>query len=178
MDPGMAFGTGLHPTTQLCVEFLEDVMQPDVRVLDLGSGTGILSLVAAKLLAAEVVAVDTDINAVAVTRRNAGVNEVAHQIRPVHGSLVDVSGTYDLVLANILAPIIIQMSETGLATRVRPGGLLVASGILVEQADKVHAALEKVGLRVTEQRQKGDWVALSAEKVSSIPPSVAKVQLC
>ena len=173
----MAFGTGLHPTTQLCVEFLEDVMQPEQRVLDLGSGTGILSLVAAKLSASEVVAVDTDINAVAVTRRNAGVNEVAHQVRPVHGSLADVSGTYDLVLANILAPIIIQMAETGLASRMRPGGLLVASGILEEQADAVRGALEKVGLRVTEQRQKGDWVALCAKKAFSLPPSVANAYL-
>ena len=177
MDPGLAFGTGLHPTTQLCIEAVEDLLRPEMRALDLGTGTGILALVAAKLGAAEVVAVDNDVDAVTVTRRNARANDVAHLIRPVHGSLPDISGTYDLVLANILAPVIVKMVESGLAARVRLGGAFVASGILVEQADEVAAALERAGLRVTERRERGDWVALIAKKAYGVPPGVAKARL-
>lgn len=177
MDPGLAFGTGLHPTTQLCVECLEEFVQPGMRVLDLGTGTGILALIAAKLGAAEILAVDNDTDAVAVTRRNAGRNAAAHVIRLLHGSLSDVGGTYDLVMANILAHIIIDMAKTGLATRVRPGGTLVVSGILAEQADAVASALGQKGLRVIERRQKEEWVALVARKPFGKPVSLANSQL-
>ncbi|MBN2392845.1 MAG: 50S ribosomal protein L11 methyltransferase [Anaerolineae bacterium] len=164
MDPGLAFGTGLHPTTQLCVEALEDLVQPGMRVLDLGTGTGILALVAAKLGAAEVLAIDNDVDAVAVTRRNARSNAVAHQIRVLHGSLAEVGEPYDLVVVNILAHIIVAMATSGLATRIRRGGVLVASGILEEQADEVAAALTAQGLSVTKRRQRDSWVALVAHK--------------
>jgi ribosomal protein L11 methyltransferase len=164
MDPGLAFGTGLHPTTQLCVEALEDLMQPAMRVLDLGTGTGILALVAAKLGAADVLAVDNDVNAVAVARRNARANAAAHQIRVLHGSLAEVGEPYDLVVANILAHVIIDMAASGLDTRIRRGGTLVVSGILVEQADEVASALATQGLSIVERRQREDWVALIARK--------------
>jgi ribosomal protein L11 methyltransferase len=174
MDPGMAFGTGLHPTTQLCVEALEDLVKPGMRVLDLGTGTGILSLVAARLDVAEILAVDNDINAVAVARRNARVNAVAHKMRILHGSLAEVGETYDLVVANILAHIIVDMARAGLATRIRLGGVLVVSGILEEQAAEVEAVLMEKGLQVTERRQRDVWMALIARKVSGIPaPDVA-----
>jgi len=176
MDSGMAFGTGLHPTTQLCVQAVETLTTPPMRVLDLGAGTGILGLVAAKLGAAEVVAVDTDINAVIAARRNARANDVAHVMRVLHGSLDTVSGAYDLVLANILAPVIMEMAHSGLATRVRPGGILVVSGILVEQVDEVKAALETVGLLVTAQQQSGDWAALIAKRVYGVPPGLSGAQ--
>ena len=164
MDPGLAFGTGLHPTTQLCVEALEDLMQPGMRVLDLGTGTGILALIAAKLGAADILAVDNDVNAVAVARRNARANDAAHQIRVVHGSLAEVGEPYDLVVANILAHIIIDMASSGLDTRIRRGGMLVTSGILAEQADEVAAALAVHGLSVVERRQRDEWVALVVRK--------------
>lgn len=164
MDPGMAFGTGLHPTTQLCVEALEDLVQPGMRVLDLGTGTGILALVAAKLGAADILAVDNDVNAVTVARRNARVNAAAHQIRVLHGSLAEVGEPYDLVVANILAHIIIDMASSGLDTRIRRAGTLVVSGILAEQADEVTAALAARGLSVIERRQCEDWIALIARK--------------
>jgi len=164
MDPGLAFGTGLHPTTQLCVEALEDLVQPGMRVLDLGTGTGILALVAAKLGAAEVLAVDNDVNAVAVARRNARNNTAAHQIRVLHGSLAEVGEPYALVVANILAHVIVTMAASGLATRLRRGGALVVSGILEEQADEVAVALTAQGLAITERRQRDDWVALVARK--------------
>ncbi len=164
MDPGLAFGTGLHPTTQLCVEALEDLMEPGMRVLDLGTGTGILALVAAKLGAADVLAVDNDVNAVAVARRNARANVAAHRIRVLHGSLAEVGEPYDLVVANILAHVIIDMAASGLDTRIRRGGTLVVSGILEEQADEVISALVAQGLSVTERRQREDWIALVARK--------------
>lgn len=164
MDPGLAFGTGLHPTTQLCVEALEDFVQPGMRVLDLGTGTGILALAAAKLGAADILAVDNDVNAVAVARRNARSNAVIHQIRVLHGSLAEVGEPYNLVVANILAHIIIDMAGAGLDTRIRRGGTLVVSGILVEQADDVAAALTEKGLRIVERRQREEWVALVARK--------------
>lgn len=164
MDPGLAFGTGLHPTTQLCVEALEDLVQPGMRVLDLGTGTGILALIAARLGAADVLAVDNDVNAVAVARRNARANDAAHQIRVVHGSLAEVGEPYDLVVANILAHVIIDMAALGLDTRIRRGGTLVVSGILGEQADAVATALAAHGLSLVERRQREDWVALIARK--------------
>ncbi len=177
MDPGMAFGTGLHPTTRLCVEALQDMPVAGARILDLGTGTGILSFVAAKMDASEVVAVDTDMNAVVVARRNARANNVAHRIRLVHGSVADVSGTYDIVLANILAHVIIEMAHTGIATRVRSGGTLIASGILSEQATEVRTALEKVGLHVIAQHEKEDWVALIANRASGVPPSLSRTRI-
>lgn len=166
MDPGRAFGTGLHPTTQLCVEALEELMEPGLRVLDLGTGTGVLALVAGKLGATEVLAVDLDSYAIVATRRNAKVNDLVQQIRPVQGSLAAVSGVYDVVMANILAPVIIKMSQEGLAARVRTGGVLVASGVLVEQKEMVSDALGRAGFQIVESRQIDDWVALIAKKLS------------
>ncbi len=169
MDPGMAFGTGLHPTTQLCVEALEDRLTPGMRVLDLGTGTGILAMVAARLGAAEVLAVDNDINAVAVAQRNARANGVAHQVRVLHGSLAEVGESYDLIVANILAPVIVDMARSGLATRLRWGGVLIVSGVLAEQVSDVAAALTEHSLQPFECRQRDEWVALLARKVSGVP---------
>lgn len=177
MDPGLAFGTGLHPTTQLCVAALEDFAQSGMHVLDLGTGTGILALVAAKLGVADVLAVDTDLDAVHVTGHNARRNNVADVIRPLHGSLAEAAASYDLVVANILAHIIIDMAKSGLAARVKPGGTLVVSGILAEQADEVAAVLDQQGLRVTERRRQDDWVALVARKAFGIPPSLSHQRL-
>ena len=176
MDPGMAFGTGLHPSTQLCAEGLVDWMQPEYRILDLGTGTGILALIAAKLGAKEILAVDNDINAVAAARRNARHNHAAHAIRHVHGSLSDISGTYDLVLANLLAPILIKMADAGLATRVQRNGLLIASGVLEEQIAEVSEAFKFVGLHVIEILQQEDWVALVMRKTRNVPPSLAQAR--
>ncbi len=165
LDPGLAFGTGLHPTTRLCLEALESRVADGMRILDLGSGTGILALAAAKLARVEVVAVDNDQNAVVATRRNARRNGVSDRVRPLYGSLADVSGTYDLILANLLAPILIQMAQgSALATRLRPQGELIASGILVEQGDEVAAAFEANGLVIVERHQEEDWVALIARR--------------
>jgi len=167
MDPGLAFGTGLHPTTQLCMEALEDLIQPGMHILDLGTGTGILAIAAAKLGAGEIAAIDNDSNAVKATRHNARNNQVADKLDIIHGSLSEAKDAYDLVLANILAPIITKMAQEGLAARLKQDGRLVASGILAEQVDEVSATLKQNGLTVTDIRKKEDWIALIATRAET-----------
>ncbi|MCU0520609.1 MAG: 50S ribosomal protein L11 methyltransferase [Anaerolineae bacterium] len=166
LDPGLAFGTGLHPTTQLCVAAIEDYVQPGAPVLDLGTGTGILAMVAARLGAGRVMAVDNDENAVIAARANIQLNGLASTIDLALGSLSDVDGAYDLVVANILAPVIIAMAGAGLADRVSREGTLVVSGILEEQIDGVVEALHQGGLNVIERRIQEEWAALVARHES------------
>jgi ribosomal protein L11 methyltransferase len=164
VDPGLAFGTGLHPSTQLCLEALDRRCRPGMHVLDLGTGTGILALAAAKLGADSVLAVDHDAEAVAVARQNARRNHAARQIRFVHGSLVDVTETYDLILANLLSTILIDMARSGLGTRLAPDGIIIAAGILQEQAEEVTAAFDAAGLQILAQPRQEDWVAIVAQR--------------
>jgi len=168
LDPGMAFGTGLHATTRLCLIAVECYLQPGARVLDVGTGSGILSIAAALQGAAAVDAIDVDSVSVHVAADNASLNGVADRVRV---SLGTVGGRgrhdvprhratgYDLVLANILAEVIIDLAE-GLAAAVRPGGLLVGSGIIAEKTDAVAEALEGAGIAILAREQEGDWVAL------------------
>ena len=167
LDPGMAFGTGLHPTTQLCLDALERLIRPDTEVLDLGTGSGILAIAAAKLGAGRVAAFDSDRQAVRVARDNVRKNGVEHIVKVERGSLSDAFGSYDLVVVNILARVILEMAEAGLSERVRPGGYLVTAGITVDQAPEVIAALERFDLQVTDRRQRGDWVSLEAERAQA-----------
>ncbi|MGC9469056.1 MAG: 50S ribosomal protein L11 methyltransferase [Anaerolineae bacterium] len=164
MDPGMAFGSGLHPTTQLCIAALEDLVSPGMSVLDLGTGTGILAMVAARLGAHPILAIDNDRDAVVAARRNIRANQLSSEIAIRHGTHSDVAEAYDLVMANILTPVIVDMAESGLAERVQLGGALVASGILDTQTEEVAEALQRAGLRVTGRRHQDEWVALLAER--------------
>jgi ribosomal protein L11 methyltransferase len=167
LDPGMAFGTGTHPTTQLCIEALEDRMQSGMKALDLGCGSGVLSITAAKLGAAQVLALDIDPLAVRVTQENTEQNGVAEKIIAQQGSLETVltsSRRFDLIVVNILARVIIQMCEERLGDVVRPGGLALFSGIIEEQADDVEAALRKTGLEPQQRRQQGDWILIEARR--------------
>lgn len=161
LDPGMAFGTGLHPTTQLCATLLEERMQPGWRVFDVGHGSGVLSILAARLGATDVLAVDTDEEAVRVGRENAEINGVSAQIRVAQGTHNSTSDMFDLVVANILAGVIVMMLDTGLAER---GKRFIFSGILDTQAERVKDAAAKAGLTLAEQRQLTDWVCLVFEK--------------
>ena len=171
IDPSMAFGTGTHPTTQLCLELLESTTpgpdgQPVQDVIDVGCGSGILSIGAVKLGVSHALAIDIDNAAIRSTRENAESNHVLHQVETGLGSVQEVlEGHFSirqapLVLANILAPVIIRLFAAGLATLVTPGGKIVLSGILDTQAPGVIEAAGQHGLRFVEQRQVADWVAI------------------
>ncbi len=146
MDPGMAFGTGTHPTTQLCLEFIEELVNPGMNVIDIGCGSGILSVGALKLGAAHALAVDIDADAVRVTRENGVLNGVSASLEFGLGSVDEVlSQQYSitsapLVLANILAPVLVRLLDDGLGDLVQPGGNLVLSGIIETQAEDVRVS--------------------------------------
>ncbi len=159
LDPGMAFGTGLHPTTQLCLRALERYIEPTARVLDLGTGSGILAIAAARLSRGPVLAVDKDPVAVHAARSNLRRNRLAGRVEVREGTILAGMGPYDLILGNLLAPVLRELADL-LAGALAPGGILIASGVLSEQAPEVGAALEAAGLRLLDQPQQGDWVAL------------------
>lgn len=154
VDPGMAFGTGSHPTTQLCLAALEDYVQPGVHVADVGTGSGILAIAASKLGAGSVTANDIDPLAVKIAAENAEING-AH----VATGIDLPTGQYDLVVANILADVIIGLSEE-FAALVKPEGVFIASGIIDTRETDVRFAIEAEGFSPLETRRQGDWVAL------------------
>ena len=161
LDPGMAFGTGTHPTTQLCLEALECAVQPGQFALDLGCGSGILSIAAVKLGARSILALDIDPIAVSATRDNARFNGVSERITAQQGSLDSVRGAarrFDLLIVNILARVILRLLDEGLGEIVRPGGTALFSGIIDEQAEEVAAALSRAGLQIAARRRMGDWL--------------------
>ena len=162
MDPGMAFGTGLHPTTRMCLEIVEERVQPGMSVLDLGTGSGILAIAAARLGARPILALDSDEIAVEAARKNSSINKVSDDIQVEKGSLglLDPDRAWDLALVNILAPIILKFFQDGLARHIRPGGTIVLSGIIEEQAPELLDAMEKSQLSLIERRQVKDWVTL------------------
>lgn len=168
IDPGMAFGTGTHPTTQLALEFLEGVMDaaPVDTVFDIGCGSGILAIAAAKLGAQRITGVDVDEDAIDNARLNAELNGVAAQIDFGLGSVAELRSAArpvrqaDLVVANILTHILVRLLDDGMADLVAPGGALILSGILAEREPEMLAALEKHRLSIHRRSQMGDWVAL------------------
>jgi len=166
LDPGMAFGTGTHPTTRLCLVALEELVVPGMHVLDLGTGSGVLSITAAKHGAASVRAVDIDPIAVASARENVSANGVASIVHVESGSLEQARATYDLVLVNILYSVILDLLDRGLADALRPNGIVVASGIIDDQeADMVDAFVTR-GIEVIGRRRERDWVALVGRRTT------------
>lgn len=163
LDPGMAFGTGIHPTTQLCLRALEHLQRPGIHVLDLGTGSGILAIAAAKLGCWPVLAVDKDPVAVAAAQANIRRNRQGARITLRQGTLEPGMGPFDLILGNLLAPVLKEIAGL-LAGALSPAGTLVASGVLVEQADEVTEALIAAGLCLIGQPREGDWVALLARR--------------
>lgn len=167
IDPSMAFGTGTHPTTQLCLEMVEKYVTPGIKVMDIGCGSGILSIAAIKLGAQSALGVDIDPLSIKATNENSEMNQVTAQVRVEEGSVAEIlNGQFGetespLVLANILAPVIIRLFQAGLHKLVISGGVLVLSGILEPQAEEVRETAEAMGMVFIEQRQSLDWVALA-----------------
>lgn len=176
LDPGMAFGTGLHPTTRLCLLLLERVVQPGQTVFDVGTGSGILAIAAAKLGSGAVLAIDNDPVAVEVARENMQRNGVADVVTVALGSpgsgaafCAGANGEasenceheqgFDLIVANIIASVLVALAHD-LAATLAPGGVLLCSGIIQEREEEVAQALAAAGLTQHERRSEGDWVAL------------------
>ena len=167
LDPGMAFGTGHHPTTRRCLEQIEELMKPGMDVLDVGCGSGILSIAAAKLGARSVFGLEIDSVAIGVAKQNIRENGVGQNVRVTQGSLPhpEVSGPgYDITVANISARVISEIAAE-LVRATRPPGTIIASGILLENKDGVVRQLESSGSRVGRHLLDGDWVTL----VVSVP---------
>lgn len=166
IDPNMAFGTGTHPTTQLCLLMIEKHLEPGRAVIDVGCGSGILSIAALKLGAGKALAVDIDNAAIRSTRENAETNDIYEGLETGLGSVMEIrQGQFTfrrtpLVLANILAPVIIHLFNDGLAELVCRNGKIILSGILVEQGAAVRAAAEEHGLEWVETAQENDWIAM------------------
>jgi ribosomal protein L11 methyltransferase len=170
INPGMAFGTGTHPTTQLCLEFLEDLVEAEMTVFDIGCGSGILSAGAVILGAGHVIAVDIDPASVRSTAENCELNHVSDKVEIARGSAELIrSGHFGLmqaplVVANILASVILVLIEEGLSDLVEPGGHLVLSGILAHQAHEIIQAANENGMNLKEIKQIEDWNAIDLIK--------------
>lgn len=168
IDPASSFGTGQHNTTQLCLELVEKYLKDGDRVLDLGCGSGILSIGAVLLGAGDCVAVDIDANSVKIAGENAEKNHIpAEKYRAVCGNVIDdtalvkeIGGGYDLLCANIVADVLIGMSGL-FAGFLKPGGRLIVSGIIDMRKDEVLDKIKEQGFELNEIREKEDWVAAS-----------------
>lgn len=172
LDPGMAFGTGLHPTTRLCLAALETLADERLlargragdgraRVIDVGCGSGILAIAAGKLGAGELLGLDTDPIAVESTLANARLNRLTRRIRVRQGSVPSGDGPFDLILANLIASLLVQLAVP-LCGEMARGGRILASGIFRDREADVRAAFEAVGLRIGRRWAEEDWVALEA----------------
>jgi ribosomal protein L11 methyltransferase len=169
LDPGMAFGTGLHPTTGLCLAAIESLADrgalANARVLDVGCGSGILAIAAVKLGAGTAVGVDTDPIAIEATMANARRNALARRIRSRAGNLPSGEPAFDVVLANLIAGVLVPLAPR-LRDELRPGGTLLASGIFVDREPEVRSAFEEAGLEVRGRSADGDWVVLEAVRLA------------
>jgi len=171
INPAMAFGTGTHPSTQLCLRLLERHLAIGQPVIDVGCGSGILTIAALQMGAARALAVDVDSQAVNATRENARLNNIPSEVLEVgKGSVEEIlTGRFafqeaPLVLVNILAPVIVRLFSLGLADLVSTGGKLLLSGILADQEGEVIKASERAGFRWVERLIEDDWVAIALDK--------------
>lgn len=176
LDPGRAFGTGAHPSTRLVIALAEEVAERRAglgRFLDLGCGSGILSIAAARLWPqAAGTAVDNDPEATACSQENFERNNVA-TVALLTGTLADTAGTFDLILANIQADVLTELARV-MAEKLSPGGQVILSGILLDQADDVVAAHQRAGLALRTRRDDGEWTGLVLDKPdNSAPPALS-----
>lgn len=170
IDPSMAFGTGTHPTTQLCMLLMEDVVQPGDEVIDVGCGSGILSIAAIKLGARRALGVDLDYPSIVATKMNAELNQVIEKIDVGLASVIEILdekftiATAELVLVNILAPIIKRLFHQGLEKLIKSDGTIILSGILDHQSDEIIQIAEDLGLKLVNKEMINDWVGLILRK--------------
>ncbi len=174
IDPGTSFGTGSHETTKLCILGMKEYIREGVRVLDAGSGSGILSIIAKKLGAKEVLGIDIDENATNSAYENAGVNGLLNndnELAFITGNLIEDQGVrtqigkehYDVVVANILADVIIPLSEV-IGENMKKGGIFISSGIIYMKEKEVEQAILKNGFTILKVNRMGDWVSFVAQK--------------
>ena len=162
LDPGLAFGTGYHPTTYSCLEALEELVRPGYSLLDVGTGSGILAIAAARLGAAHITAVDIDGHAVRAARKNFRRTGISDRVSAESGSIPNAATqgrTYDIAVANISARGI-RMVSPAIPDLLRADGVFIASGIIVDQHDEAVSAISGAGLVVDELRQREDWLTI------------------
>lgn len=160
LDPGMAFGTGTHHTTAMCLKALENLITPGTEVFDVGTGSGILAIAAAKLGAKSIRAVDLDAVATKVAKENIAINNETDAIEVAEGDLLTgFTGKADIVIANIIADVIKRLLED-ITLRLKPNGILLASGIIKERAEEIETVAESKGLTVESVMEEGGWVAM------------------
>lgn len=174
IDPGMAFGTGTHPTTQLSLILLEKYLKAGDTLLDIGCGSGILAIAGRKLGGKASYGVDTDDQSIEIARQTAAGNQVTEDIQFEAGSVAEITGGVfpvtqaRVVVANILSHILIRLLDDGMGELVAPGGVLLLSGILEEKLTEMLSALEKHQLEVIEQMMIEDWVGLAVRRAELI----------
>ncbi|WP_129596755.1 50S ribosomal protein L11 methyltransferase [Anaerophilus nitritogenes] len=163
LDPGMAFGTGTHETTMMCIENIEKYVKDTYTVFDIGCGSGILSIAAAKLGAKKVIGVDLDQVAVDASKRNVLDNKVENIVEIRHGNLTDViDEKADIVVANIIADVIIHLSSF-IKKFMKEDGIFISSGIILDKVDEVVEALKKNEFEIQEVRKMGEWAVIMSK---------------
>ena len=165
IDPGMAFGSGTHETTGMCLSLLRDVISGSEEIIDVGTGSGILAIGAALLGAGHVLAVDIDPDAVKVASENVRNNHVENRVSVQRGNLLErVSDVCDICVANIISDVIISFAAP-LTAHIRPGGLFICSGIVSLRADEVAAALRDAGYEILRRETRGEWTAFLSRRL-------------
>ena len=162
IDPGMAFGTGLHPSTRMCMKWMDRIMQAQGQVesvIDVGCGSGVLAIGAALAGAGLVMAVDTDVEACRITRENSNFNGVGDEIEVIHGGPEAITGSFSLVLANILSGVLVELRDD-LISLVEPDGDLVLSGVLGDEGEMVREAFEAKGMVFVAREDEAEWCSL------------------
>lgn len=164
LDPGMAFGTGTHETTMLCIRAIDKYVKPGDTVVDIGCGTGVLAIASALLGARHAIAIDMDSCAVKAAEENTGLNRMEDRVEVIQGNLLDkVHGQFDIVVANIVADVIIGLTSS-IQDFMKPEGVFIASGIILERLQDVIEAMEAAGLKIICEETMGEWAMVMCRR--------------